>query len=215
MSEETLIYGVGGAGRELACSLSLDKNPETSWKVGGFIDDTAELWGKSINDIPVLGGFEYLKNYSGNLAVTIFDYPVIRKDLISRIKKNDRIKFPVLISSTAIVYPFVEWGEGCIIKNLSIISCNTKFGDFVLVNGATIIGHDTIVGDFTTIFSGIQISGGVSIGSGCLIGSNATILPKVKIGDGAIVGGGALVNKDIPPKVVAGGVPAKVIREIK
>ena len=34
------------------------------------------------------------------------------------------------------------------------------------------------------------------------------------IGDGAIVAAGAVVTKDIPPRMVAGGVPAKVIKEI-
>jgi acetyltransferase-like isoleucine patch superfamily enzyme len=48
-----------------------------------------------------------------------------------------------------------------------------------------------------------------------VIGSGAIILPKVKIGDGSIIGAGSLVSKDIPPKVVAAGVPARSIREIK
>lgn len=215
MSREILIYGAGGAGQEVVYCLALDKNPGTSWKVGGFIDDTEQLWGKLVNDIPVLGGFEYLKNYSGNLAVTIFDYPAIRQELISKIKKNDKIKFPVLISVASIVFPYAEWGEGCIVNNLNAISCNTKFGDFVLVNSGTGIGHGSIIGSFTTIYSGINISGDVSIGSGCLIGSGVTILPKVTIGDGSIIGAGSLVLKDIPPKVLAAGVPAKIIKKIE
>lgn len=48
-----------------------------------------------------------------------------------------------------------------------------------------------------------------------MIGSGATILPKLKIGDGSIIGGGSLVSKDIPPKVVAAGVPAKIIEVLK
>ncbi len=63
MSREILIYGAGGAGRSLAFALLLDKNPETSWKVLGFIDDTEHLQGKIVNDVPVLGGFKKLKNY--------------------------------------------------------------------------------------------------------------------------------------------------------
>ena len=215
MNRPILIYGAGGAGRELASTLSLSNNPNNIWKVNGFIDDTEKLWRVIINDIPVLGGFDYLKNYSGNLAVTIFDYPAIRQGLISKIKKNDRIKFPVLISSTSIVFPNVEWGEGCIVNNLNTISSNAKLGDFVFVNSRTGVGHDAVIGCFTTIYSGINISGGVSIGSGCVVGSGATILPKVKIGDGSIIGAGSLVSKDVRSGVVVAGVPARVIREVQ
>jgi len=44
------------------------------------------------------------------------------------------------------------------------------------------------------------------------IGCNTTILSGVKIGQGAVVGAGSLVNKDVPPYAIVGGVPAKVIK---
>ena len=50
------------------------------------------------------------------------------------------------------------------------------------------------------------------IGADVMIGANCTILPGIKIDDGAMVGAGSLVNSDIPPGVLAAGVPARVIR---
>ncbi|MBR5419941.1 MAG: CatB-related O-acetyltransferase [Lachnospiraceae bacterium] len=44
------------------------------------------------------------------------------------------------------------------------------------------------------------------------IGYRATILSGVHIGQGAVIGAGALVDKDVPPYAVVGGVPAKVIK---
>lgn len=45
------------------------------------------------------------------------------------------------------------------------------------------------------------------------IGSRATILPGVRLGYGSVVASGAVVSKDVPPYMLAGGVPAKIIRE--
>lgn len=46
------------------------------------------------------------------------------------------------------------------------------------------------------------------------IGAGATILPGVTIGENAVVAAGAVVNKDVPPNTVVGGIPAKVIKTI-
>lgn len=44
------------------------------------------------------------------------------------------------------------------------------------------------------------------------IGCNVTVLSGVKIGRGATIAAGAVVNKDIPPYCIAGGIPAKPIK---
>lgn len=53
----------------------------------------------------------------------------------------------------------------------------------------------------------------VVISDNVWIGMNATILKGVTIGEGAVVGAGAVVTKDVPPRCVAAGNPAKVIRK--
>jgi len=82
------------------------------------------------------------------------------------------------------------------------------------------IGDDTILGYNCTILCHEFLPseyrlGRVDIGCRVLIGANATVLPGVKIGDGALVGAGALVNDDIPPYTMVGGVPARIIKELE
>ncbi len=54
----------------------------------------------------------------------------------------------------------------------------------------------------------------IRIGNGVWIGANATITAGVTIGDNAIIAAGAVVTKDVPANMVAGGVPAKIIKSI-
>jgi phosphonate metabolism protein (transferase hexapeptide repeat family) len=50
------------------------------------------------------------------------------------------------------------------------------------------------------------------IGHDTWLGHNVIVMPGVTVGAGAVVGSGAVVTKDIPPYMIAVGVPAKVIR---
>ncbi|NMC63302.1 MAG: acyltransferase [SAR324 cluster bacterium] len=61
----------------------------------------------------------------------------------------------------------------------------------------------------------MEIKGGVKIGAHCWFGAHTTVLDGVSIGEGSIIGAHSLVRSDIPPHVIAAGVPAKVIRELK
>jgi virginiamycin A acetyltransferase len=52
----------------------------------------------------------------------------------------------------------------------------------------------------------------INIGHDVFIGANVTILDGVSIGNGAVIGAGCLVNKDVPPYAVVGGVPMRIIK---
>ena len=55
---------------------------------------------------------------------------------------------------------------------------------------------------------------GPRIGRGARVGANATILPGVSIGEGALVGAGSVVTRDVPPRKVAVGNPARIIGDV-
>ena len=50
------------------------------------------------------------------------------------------------------------------------------------------------------------------IGRNCFIGGESLILPGVTIGDNSVIGAGSVVTKDVPPRSIVAGNPAKVIR---
>lgn len=73
--------------------------------------------------------------------------------------------------------------------------------------------HETAI-RFGLCDSDGQISGNSSIyiGNDVWIGANVIILPGVHIGDGAVLAAGAVVNRDVAPYSIVGGVPATQIK---
>lgn len=51
------------------------------------------------------------------------------------------------------------------------------------------------------------------IGRNCFIGGRSIILPGVTIGDNCVIGVGSVVTKDVPPRTLVAGNPARVLRE--
>jgi acetyltransferase-like isoleucine patch superfamily enzyme len=55
---------------------------------------------------------------------------------------------------------------------------------------------------------------GPTIRRGARVGGAAVLCPGVEIGEEAFVGAGAVVTKDVPPRVIVVGNPARVLREV-
>lgn len=56
---------------------------------------------------------------------------------------------------------------------------------------------------------------GIRIGNDVWIGARCVILDGVTIGEGAVIAAGAVVNRDVEPFMIVGGVPAKPIKSRK
>ncbi len=55
---------------------------------------------------------------------------------------------------------------------------------------------------------------GPTIRRGARIGGGAILCPGIEIGEEAFVGAGAVVTKDVPPRVIVVGNPARVLRDV-
>ncbi|WP_290567870.1 acyltransferase [Leeuwenhoekiella sp. UBA6783] len=113
-------------------------------------------------------------------------------------------------------------GEGLMIGNNVGIAQNC----FIQVRGNVFIGNDVIFGPNVRVFSEnhnfskknipIKLQGetrlDVIIEDDVWIGANATILGGVRIGKGCIIASGAVVNKNVEPYSIVGGIPAKKLK---
>ena len=94
-----------------------------------------------------------------------------------------------------------------------VIGARTSVQDNVVIHVNS--RSDTIVEADVTIGHGVVMEG-CHIGAGSLIGMNATVLSESKVGKGCLIAAGAVVAEfaDIPDRVLAVGVPAKVKRPL-
>jgi UDP-2-acetamido-3-amino-2,3-dideoxy-glucuronate N-acetyltransferase len=128
----------------------------------------------------------------------------------------------------------VRIGRGCLLQDVIYIRAGIEgrivIGDRAALNSfCRIFGHGRVeIGEDTQLGPGSLITTtdhdyrgeletsfkSVIIGKGVWIGANVTVLPGIEIGDYAVIGAGSVVTKNIPPRAVAVGVPARVIKWI-
>ena len=108
----------------------------------------------------------------------------------------------------------IKVGSDCYFNRDSYVRSNVTIGDRVNVGPFVRFATDTHAIGPSKRRAGVNSWPPITVGSGVWIGGNAIILGGVTIGDGAIVAAGSLVNKDVPPNTIVGGVPAKKLRDL-
>ena len=126
------------------------------------------------------------------------------------------------VDESFVLFPpfYTDCGKNIHLGRQVFINSSCHFQD----QGGIYIGDGTLIGHCVTLATlnheqdpehrADLLPKPIYIGKNVWIGANVTVTQGVTIGDGAIVAAGAVVTKDIPPRVIAGGVPAKVIKEI-
>ncbi len=96
----------------------------------------------------------------------------------------------------------------------------TDIGAFTYINAATGVTIEDYVqiGSHCAIYSVSTIDdkqGSVTLKKNCKIGSHSVIMPGVTVGEEAVVGGGSVVTKDVPPRTVVAGCPARKVMTLE
>lgn len=113
-----------------------------------------------------------------------------------------------------------RWGGGHSVgRNVEInLGCNitdpalVRIGSNVTLSDCTLLGHDGVIRILNTRFNKkLDSVGAIDIRDNCFIGHGAIVMPRVTVGPDSIVAAGAVVTKDVPPGVVVGGNPARIL----
>ncbi len=116
---------------------------------------------------------------------------------------------------------YTDCGKNIRIGKRVFINAGCKFQDQggITIGDDVLVGHNCVIATLNHVMDpdrrADMTAAPVKIGDKVWIGANVTILQGVTIGEGAIIAAGAVVNKDVPPRTVVGGIPAKVIKAIE
>ena len=121
------------------------------------------------------------------------------------------------IAAGAIIRGDVAIGANSTVNPFSHIAGKISIGSGVRIAGLVSIygfNHGFSRSDLP-IYQQLLTSEGVVIGDGTWIGANAIIIDGVTVGANCIIAAGAVVTKDVPDYSIAGGNPARIIKNRK
>ncbi len=205
---QLVIFGAGGHGRVV-----LDICRAAGLEVLGFLDSDPRLHGLQVEDLPILGGLEYLRANAGRIGGVV---PAIGDNRARRAVAEAARRIVPLAGvrhPMTWVSPTARVGAGCVVCPLAAVNTGAVVGDLAILNTACTVEHDCSVGAAAFVGPGARLLGGAMLEPGAFVGSNAVILPGRWVGRDAIVGAGAVVTRHVSAGAVVVGVPARPLVE--
>lgn len=209
MQKKVIIFGASGHARVIA-----DIIKKSNDEIVGFLDDNAEIQGKTIFDGKIVLGDtseESVRKYADCYFIIGIGSNRVRKTIS---EKYPNIKWYTAIHPNAIIGSNVEIGEGTVLMAGTVINIGTKIGKHCIVNTCSSLDHDNIIEDFVHISPGAHLAGTVKVMECTWICTGVTVINNITIEKNNIIGAGAVVVKNIEDcNITYIGIPAHNINE--
>jgi len=114
-------------------------------------------------------------------------------------------------------------GRASLVENDTAVGARTKIQANAYVTAYSLLEEDVFIAPCVVTtndnFMGrtekrLELMKGPTIRRGARIGGGCILLPGIEIGEEAFVGAGAVVTKDVPPRKLVVGNPARVLRDV-
>ena len=195
------LYGAGGHAKVV-----LDILKSQNVEVDCVCDDDTEL--REFCGLPVFRG----ENAPAGTAIVSIGENENRREIVEFLLRRGNVSFATAVHARAIVSGSAQIGAGTVVMPGAIVNAGTRVGAHCIINSGASADHDCEIGDFAHVSPGAILCGGVSVGACAWIGAGAVVVQGISVGENSVVGAGAVVVRDVPPNVVAAGVPAKILK---
>lgn len=140
----------------------------------------------------------------------------------ARIGKGAIVGDQAFVRERAIVGAETVVGRGATVDNDVELGARVRLQTNVYLTAYSVVEDDVFVGPAATTTNDDAMARhppdeplrGATLRRACRIGAGSVLLPGVEVGEEAFVAAGAVVTRDVPPRTVVVGVPARVLREV-
>lgn len=184
---------------------------EAGYRVAGLFDDDPSKVGESRLGCKILGSPETVYEHGFHRAVLAVGDNRTRQEMVRRLPD---LGWLTLVHPRAYVHSSARIGEGTVVMLDAVIRPGAVVGRHTVINTKAVVGHECSVGDYVHVAGSVHMGGDSIIEEGAMIGLGTVIIPTCSVGAWSVVGAGAAVTCDIPPGVLAAGVPTSIKREV-
>ena len=199
------IYCAGGLGKELIEFARVLKR----WESIVFVDDVTDA--KTYCSAKVYRFIDVAEIEDDVEFVIASGEPVVRKALYEKIKESG-YAMATVISPWAEIAPGSSVSEGCVLWDCRI-SEDVTIQENVCINCRVIIGHDAVVGRHSVISANCFLGGKAQLEECVYMAPGAMTKDRIRIGKNAIISLGAVLPRNVRPRAIMVGNPAKRMGE--
>jgi acetyltransferase-like isoleucine patch superfamily enzyme len=139
-----------------------------------------------------------------------------------------RLGAGAIVGDQAFVRERAVLGAGTVVGRGTAIDNDVRVGDRVRIQTDVYITANSVIEDDVFVGPGVLTTNdstmarhdadhpvvGCTLRRACRVGGAAVLVPGVVVGEEAFVAAGAVVTRDVPPRGVVMGVPARVLRQV-
>jgi acetyltransferase-like isoleucine patch superfamily enzyme len=138
------------------------------------------------------------------------DAKVLMADLCT-VRENVSIGRGTIVGRGVTVENVCTIGRYCKLESECYITAYSTLEDRVFVAPGVVTSNDNFVGRTAERFKHFK---GITVRRGGRVGAGSVLLPGVVVGEDALVAAGSVVTRDVPPRTVVMGRPAKPWRDV-